>query len=207
MPALAAVVLVAGRSRRLGRPKAWLRLDGEALVVRVTRSSVAAGCDPVIVVAGRDGEPDTAEPVRVSAILEQALPAAARAVVQVVPGEPDGDTLASLRRGLEHLPAGAALLLWPVDCPFADAPLLARLIAVVRSRPEAVARPRWRDRHGHPVALGALVMPELARDPLPEGARTVVLRDPSRLIDVDVDDRRICDDVDTPEDVVRLGLT
>ena len=202
MPALAAVVLAAGRSRRLGRPKAWLRLDGEALVVRAARLSVGAGCAPVVVVAGRDGETDTAEPARV----REAVDGLGRGVIEVVPGEPDGDTLASLRRGLERVPRGAALVLWPVDCPFGDAALLARLAAVVLARPAVIARPRCGDRHGHPVAFGAEVVGELRRDPLPEGARTVVLRDAARLVDLDVDDPRVCDDVDTPGDVSRLGL-
>lgn len=202
MPVLAAVVLAAGRSRRLGRPKAWLRLDGEALIVRAARLGAEAGCAPVVVVAGRDGEADTAEPARVRAAVEEV----ALGLIEVVAGEPDGDTLASLRRGLGRVPCGAGLLLWPVDCPFGDAALLTRLREVVIARPHAIARPRCGDRHGHPVAFGAEVVPELLRDPLPEGARSVVLRDAGRVVDVDVGDPRVCDDVDTPADASRLGL-
>jgi molybdenum cofactor cytidylyltransferase len=47
---IAAVVLAAGASTRLGRPKQTLEIDGETLVERAARIAQEAGCKPVIVV-------------------------------------------------------------------------------------------------------------------------------------------------------------
>jgi CTP:molybdopterin cytidylyltransferase MocA len=47
----AAVLLAAGASRRLGRPKQLVELDGEPLVHRIARIALTA-CEPVAVVAG-----------------------------------------------------------------------------------------------------------------------------------------------------------
>ena len=47
----AAVILAAGTSRRLGRPKQLVELDGEPLVRRIARIALTA-CDPVAVVSG-----------------------------------------------------------------------------------------------------------------------------------------------------------
>lgn len=50
---IAAIVLAGGRSRRMGRDKAMVEVGGEPLVARVCRA-VAAGCDPVFLVAAPD---------------------------------------------------------------------------------------------------------------------------------------------------------
>jgi CTP:molybdopterin cytidylyltransferase MocA len=48
----AAIVLAAGASTRLGRPKQLLVLDGETLVHRAARVALEAGSSPVVVVEG-----------------------------------------------------------------------------------------------------------------------------------------------------------
>lgn len=54
---IAAVVLAAGASTRLGEPKQLLRdHGGEMLVHRVARETYEAGCRPVVVVIGADAE-------------------------------------------------------------------------------------------------------------------------------------------------------
>lgn len=50
---IAAIVLAAGASRRLGSAKQLLRdAHGESLLVRIVRDAIGAGCDPVVVVLG-----------------------------------------------------------------------------------------------------------------------------------------------------------
>lgn len=49
---IAAVVLAAGASRRMGRNKLLLELNGETVVRRAARTAIEAGLDQVIVVAG-----------------------------------------------------------------------------------------------------------------------------------------------------------
>jgi molybdopterin-guanine dinucleotide biosynthesis protein A len=49
---VAGLVLTGGRSRRMGRDKALLELDGDAFAVRVARAMVEAGCAPVVAVGG-----------------------------------------------------------------------------------------------------------------------------------------------------------
>ena len=45
-PPLPAVILAAGSGRRMGGPKALLRLDGSTLLQRAVRAAREAGCDP-----------------------------------------------------------------------------------------------------------------------------------------------------------------
>lgn len=53
---VAAIVLAAGASRRLGFPKQLIRLGGETLVERAVRLSREAGCQPVVLVLGASAD-------------------------------------------------------------------------------------------------------------------------------------------------------
>jgi CTP:molybdopterin cytidylyltransferase MocA len=53
---ITAVVLAAGRSSRMGRPKATLPLHGETFLTHIIRTFRDAGVDDVVVVLGHDAE-------------------------------------------------------------------------------------------------------------------------------------------------------
>ena len=52
MPSVASIVLAAGESKRLGRPKQLLTIQGESLICRAVRIAGLAGVDKVVVVTG-----------------------------------------------------------------------------------------------------------------------------------------------------------
>jgi molybdenum cofactor cytidylyltransferase len=54
---IAAIVLAAGGSKRLGKPKQLVEIGGETLVDRAVRTAREAGCSPVVVVLGGGAEP------------------------------------------------------------------------------------------------------------------------------------------------------
>src|SRR3954453_7322887 len=56
-----AVILAAGSSSRMGRPKQILRFGAESLLRRATRAAVDAGCSPVVVVTGANAEQSRGE--------------------------------------------------------------------------------------------------------------------------------------------------
>ena len=53
---IAAIVLAAGASTRLGEPKQLIAIGGETLLERAVRTAREAGCAPVVVVLGADAE-------------------------------------------------------------------------------------------------------------------------------------------------------
>src|SRR5882757_499458 len=56
-----AVILAAGSSSRMGRPKQTLEFEGESLLRRAARTALSAGCRPVIVVTGANRDLSRAE--------------------------------------------------------------------------------------------------------------------------------------------------
>jgi CTP:molybdopterin cytidylyltransferase MocA len=191
---IAGIVLAAGRSRRMGEPKALLRLAGRTFLARAVTVLRGGGCAEVVVVTG----PLEDEVAR--RIAEAARGLGARVAVNPAA---ESEQVDSLRAGLHALGDDAeAALVMPVDVP-AVPPEVARAVADAFGRTGApVVLPECGGRHGHPVLFARRVWPELLAGDLPEGARTVIHAHRAELAEVPVP--RLAADVDTPEDYRRL---
>jgi molybdenum cofactor cytidylyltransferase len=191
---IAGIVLAAGRSRRMGEPKPFLRLEGRTFLERAVAALREGGCDPVVVVAG---------PAEDDAARRTAAEAAALGAAVAVNPAADAEQVDSLRVGLRALPPAAeAAVVAPVDVPEVSGETVRALADAFRRTGAPVALPAHGGRHGHPVLFARRVWPELLDGPLPEGARTVVHAHRAELAEVPVAALPV--DVDTPEDYRRL---
>jgi len=152
---VAGVVLAAGASRRLGRPKQLVEAAGVPLVVRTIRA-LAAHCDRgVICVIGAGGE-------AVRAVLD--------GLDVTIIDNPDWSEgiAASIRCGVAHVPADArAILLTVCDQPRVGSADFARLVAAGRDAPSAVVAAGYGDGYGVPALFPArriVAMPAAAFD-------------------------------------------
>lgn len=189
---IAAVVLAAGTSSRMGRQKLLLPVEGGRSLVRLSVERVlAAGLDDVVVVLGRDAE--------AVAVALDGLP------VQTVfnPRFADGQST-SVRAGLDALTPGAeAVVIALGDQPLPDPGLVGQLVAAFRASGRPIVVPRYRDGRGNPVLFAASLLDELRGVEGDVGGRTVVARDPARVAEVPVD-APMPPDVDTWSDYERL---
>jgi molybdenum cofactor cytidylyltransferase len=185
---IAAIVLAAGASTRMGRQKLTLPMpDGRPLVRVAVEQVLAAGLDDTVVVLGGDAE-------AVGAALA-GLPI--RAVTN--PRYAEGQST-SLHAGLEALrPGTTAALIALGDQPLADPAVIGRLVGALRDSGRAIAAPRYRDGRGNPVLFAASVFDELLAVTGDRGGRDVVARDPRRVAEVPVD-APMPADIDTPAD-------
>ena len=191
---IAGVILAAGRSSRMGRPKALLRHvpSGRTFVEHLIRTARSAGLDPVLVV-GRRGEQALADEV------------ARHAGWPVLNDDPDLGQLSSIKAGLSAAVANGAtaIMVLPVDVPLLSTAVLVTVLRTSGTECAPIVRACYRGRHGHPVLFTSAVFDELrAADPA-VGARAVVRADPTRVMDVEVDDPGVIFDIDTPEDYRR----
>ncbi|MEW6431298.1 MAG: nucleotidyltransferase family protein [Myxococcota bacterium] len=180
---VAAVVLAAGASTRLGRPKQLLELEGETLVRRAARVALEAGCHPVVVVEG-------------AVPLADALAGLAVERVQCVdwargPG-------ASLKAGLAQV-RGRSVLVLLVDQPRVDVEDLRRLI----SAPGGVAAAEYDGVLGVPARFPGPVLDALERLPDERGAGPWLRAHADQVTPVPMPSA--AEDIDTPDDAAALA--
>lgn len=188
---IAAVVLAAGLSRRMGEPKLLLRLGGVPVIRATVERVRSSGVDRVLVVAGAERD-----------AIQAAL--AGLAVEIAVNPHPEEGQASSIRTGIAALPRDAeAALVALGDQPFVPAEVIQALLDERRRSGKAIAAPRYRDGRGNPVLFDRSVFPELLQITGDEGARSVVQRDPSRVALVPFGFPMPAD-LDTPEDYQRL---
>lgn len=185
---IAAVLLAAGASTRMGEPKALLRTpDGRRYLEAIVETARAAGCDEVVVVLG----PPHGESIRA------ALPPAVTAAWNA---EPERGMLSSVQAGIAALPGGvAAALVWPVDIPFV-AVATARTLVV---HDGTIVVPVHNGRGGHPLRVARDHFAEIMTLDPARGLKALLDAHAAEVVRLPVADAAVLVDVDTPDDYAR----
>jgi molybdenum cofactor cytidylyltransferase len=189
---IAAVVLAAGRSTRMGGPNKLLaEIAGRPLLRIVVEETLASHAKPVIVVVGHE-----------RADVEKAL---AGLPVQLVHNPDFAQGLGtSLKAGIAAVPAeadGAIVCLG--DMPQVDAGLIDRLIAAFDPDSGAlIVMPTVEGRRGNPVLWSRRFFPDLMAIEGDVGARHFIGRYSEAVVEVPLEGRAALVDIDTPEALV-----
>jgi len=187
-PAVAAIILAAGGSRRMGQPKQLLPMGGQPMVRRVAEMTCSAGLAQVIVVVGAQAE-----------AIGKAL---ADLPLELVINEAWAEGMsASLRAGLTALrPDIQAALIVLADQPTLTAQLLRDLAARYAATGAPVIAPYFEGQRGNPVLFDRSLFPRLMAVEGDRGGRAVLQDYDGPLEQVDVTNAAILEDIDTQED-------
>jgi molybdenum cofactor cytidylyltransferase len=188
-PAIAGIVLAAGRSIRMRGPNKLLaEIDGVPLVRRVAAAAAAAGLAEIVVVTGHQGD-------QVAAALS-GLP------VRLVANPDFADGMStSLRTGIAALRPGIeGALICLGDMPGLTPALVRRLAAAFAPKQKRdIVVPVHGGRRGNPVLIGARHFAAIRRVTGDLGARDIIKGDPDAVVEIKVDDDGAFLDLDTPE--------
>lgn len=187
MVVVSAVILAAGSSTRMGRPKLLLPLEGLSLVRRVAQESVASRVEQTIVVTGayRDGV------VRELAGLPIEL---------VHNPEHEQGMSTSLRAGLGALKSDAeAAIVLLADQPLIDRTVLDGLIGLYVSTGAPIVRPSYAGTPGNPVLWDRALFGALMLQEGDKGGRDLLGARRGEVAYLSVADSSMMLDVDTPE--------
>jgi molybdenum cofactor cytidylyltransferase len=197
-PRIAALILAAGQSRRMGAENKLLAVvDGKPMVAHVVSQVMAAGLDPVLVVTGHQRKP-----------VQAAL--AGLPLMFVHNPEYAAGLSTSLRRGLAALPEDAdGVMVCLGDMPRVSAAVLARLAAAFDPlEGRAICVPTWQGKRGNPVLLARRFVPEMQEIAGDIGARALLGDYPELVCEVAMDETGSGDgvllDVDTPAALAAL---
>jgi molybdenum cofactor cytidylyltransferase len=186
---IVAVVLSAGESSRMGRPKALLPIDGQTFIEKIVGALKESSVAKVIVVLGHNADE-------------------MRRHIQHLPIEilvnPDYKLgqLSSLQvavRSLEKEADCDGMLVHLVDHPYVNTQLLESMIKLCEETAKLIIVPRYNGKRGHPVIFSRKLFKELLAAPMDQGAKAVVDAHRADTLEIDTEDEGITLDIDTPE--------
>ena len=187
---VAAIILAAGASRRLGRPKQLVQYEGETLIARAVRIAHEAELQPVIVVLGAE-----ADAVRAAVRDERVL---------FVENDawPEG-IASSMRAGLRGVPADAAgALMMPCDQPRLSAAHLWHMVSSFAEGRTVVAS-TYAGVRGVPAVFPRDTWSELMKLAGDVGARRFLMDSALPVVEISFEGGEV--DIDAPEDLEQLG--
>jgi molybdenum cofactor cytidylyltransferase len=188
-----AVILSAGESSRMGRPKALLPIDGVRFIERIVATLKSTRVDEIITVLGHNAE-------------EMRQKVSDLPVKIVVNQDYKQGQLSSLIAAIRSIESGEnhhrvdAILVHLVDHPYINVDLVNLMIDRFYETKQLIVVPRYRGRRGHPVIFSRALFAELLAAPLDQGAKTVVHAHRDQTLEIDTDDAGVTVDIDTPEE-------
>jgi molybdenum cofactor cytidylyltransferase len=190
------IILAAGKSSRMGRPKALLPIGsaGATFLERIIQVLLDGGVEDVVAVLGAD-----ASLIRCETPLD-----AVRARLVENPGYERGQ-LSSLLAGLRAVdrPGVRAILVTLVDVPLVSASTVGAVLRAYAAGGGArIVRPTRHGRFGHPVIFDRTLFDEL-RHAGAGGAKDVIRAHPDEVRSVEVPDEGAFLSIETPEDYAR----
>ena len=185
LPRIAAVVLAAGQSRRMGPANKLLaEVDGAAMLQRALAAARASQAASVLVVTGHERD---------------RIEAAVDAPTVHNPDYADGLST-SLAAGIAALPEdidGAVVLL--ADMPFVSAAHIDRLIAAFNPlEGRSICVPTFNGKRGNPVLWGRELFADMRGVSGDVGAKHLIGANGDLLVEVPMPDAGVLRDVDTP---------
>ncbi|HEY4161747.1 MAG TPA: NTP transferase domain-containing protein, partial [Dongiaceae bacterium] len=194
---IAAIILAAGTSSRMGRNKLLLEFAGQPILCHAVDQALAAGIQDIVVVGGHQA-------ARIREALGDRL--AASSIRMVEAREHKLGMSASLKTGIRALaPKTEAALVLLGDMPQVSAALIKRLLSAYNPvEGRTIVVPTMNGKRGNPVLFDRKFFPEILELAGDVGARHLIGQHDDEVAEVPVDDAAVFADVDTPEAYERL---
>lgn len=190
-----AVILAAGSSSRMGRPKQTLHFQGTSLLKRATLAALDATCRPVVVVTGANAELSRRELNQLD--VREAF-------------NPDWETGmgSSVRAGIETLismdAAVAAVVLLVCDQPHVTADVITSLLAAHHTTGRPIIASAYGESFGVPALFSRTMFLELTQLAGSSGAKEIIKRHASEAYFLPFPEGEV--DMDTPDDFSRFRI-
>lgn len=185
---IAGIILAAGRSVRMGRPKLLMNLQGKSLIRHVVENALNSELDEVVVVVGDKYEDVVAElrgyPIRIAKN----------------PLFAEGQST-SVIAGMREINRDAnAVMVLMGDQPFVTSQIIDAIIACYRERQCLIAAPRYGGEIGSPVLFDRALFAELCTVTGDKGGRDILRSHRDQVCAVPIDSSLAGKDIDTWEE-------
>jgi len=186
---IVAVVLSAGESSRMGRPKALLPIDGQTFIERIVAALKQAKVGKIIVILGHNARELQSKishlPVEILINTDYKL-----------------GQLSSLQLAVRYLQPDLdcdGMLVHLVDHPYLAPALVEEMIRRFYETKKRIIVPKFHGKRGHPVIFSNALFDEILSAPMEEGAKAVVNAHRAETLEIETEEEGIAVDIDTPE--------
>jgi molybdenum cofactor cytidylyltransferase len=190
---ITAIILAAGASKRMGQPKALLRIGGQSFIRRIIGVLNHSAIEHIIAVLGAD-----------AALVQEDIEGLT--VKSVVNEHYRHGQLSSLIMGINEAerfqPGG--IIVHPVDHPLVTAETVDALVERFLLRSPGIVVPTFRGRRGHPVIFSSSLFRELKQAPVSIGARAVVWAHKDAVVEVPCADAGVVTNINTQDEYANL---
>jgi len=193
---IAAIILAAGESSRLGQPKQLIQFRGKTLLRRTVDAASEAGCQPILVVVRSETE------------LVQAIRSELKNTGATIIGNPNwkGGIGTSIRAGVQDLieiaPGVEATVLLACDQPFVDRAVIDGLITLHHETRKPIVAASYAGTLGVPALFDRSRLPDLLGLDDSAGAKSIILSNRDQVAEFPFPEGEI--DIDTAEDRERF---
>jgi len=183
-----AVVLAAGASKRMGKPKPLLRFKDRTFLEQIIAVLKLSDADRITVVLGAE-----AEAIRRTVDLS--------GTDVVINEDFQRGQLSSLIAAIKTIPPQTqAILVCLSDMPFITTAVVNEITAKFKETSAAIVVPVLNGKRGHPTLFAKAVFGELLNAPPEQGARFVLYSNDQRILELQTSDGGILIRIDTPDD-------
>lgn len=188
---IGAVVLAAGESRRMGRPKMLLPFRGTTIIEQVLKNIREAGIEKITVVIGAEKE-------KLSQMLQNT------SVSLCINNNYREGMLSSVICGIMSLPENTeGILVFPGDQPLIAPATISKLVEHFKAGEGSILIPVYKGSRGHPLLFDAIYRPEIGKLSPAEGLRSLSAAHPGDVREIETDDPGILKDFDTCDDYLK----
>ena len=183
-----AIILAAGESKRMGKPKPLLRFNDKTFLDQMISVLKLSDADRITVVLGAE-----AETIKKSVDLS--------GTYVVINKDYQKGQLSSLIAAIEQTPQETnAILVCLVDTPLITAEVVNKIISKFKETNNPIIVPVFNKKRGHPVLFSSSLFNELLNAPQEQGARYVVYSNEEKVLELETSEGGILTGIDTPDD-------
>jgi molybdenum cofactor cytidylyltransferase len=182
------IILAAGESKRMKKPKMLLPFGGKTMIEKVIENVTASEVDKTVVVLGSGKD----KIMKVTGKLP---------VMHCYNDRYKQGMLSSVKCGLRFLPEHFdAVIILPGDLPMIGPDVINLLIKAYRKSGKGILIPIFSDKRGHPLLVSSRYREEIEKLDGNEGLRALAGRFPHDVLELQDDTSDILRDIDTTED-------
>jgi len=181
---ITAIILAAGKGKRMGTPKWQLPFNDSTFLSTIIDNLFAAHIECIICILSRSFKGNDPR------------------IQYAINPKPEKGMITSIYTGIHSTTPHKGYLIIPVDHPYIKKETYTKLVEVFEKNTDSVIRPTYHGKIGHPLIIPEKIAPLIPNADFPGGLQYFLIRTKAECIDVEVDDPGILKNINTPEDLL-----